>query len=323
MSVLGALAGLMAGGGTPWAPPAQEDTPPPGQVVDQLPTLDDQLASSLRPDGRRIGLLTVGASGRDHTTIREALARAVQMQRASASADGAQWPQVVELREMARMRDYLTVVLVDPGDYAEGGTQPLLVPPHVAIIAADGGHSSVRIGVGVDTLGWAYLEGLHVRPPRDGTAGKYVSHHANRGTTIWSRCTLDTDGRSGGLGGDTPIGADGINDGHLTLHDVTLTGGTYTNLHGRQDLLRPEEVCFVRCRYDDGTLHYAALTDAVACQVWAVDCEARSVTTLGAAVDLHVAGGAYDLPPSPTDARADWPIPTGGISPTWRAILTA
>lgn len=317
MSLLSLLATTKAadGGSTP---------PPPGSQ-DVRPVLDDPLAQSMRPMRAATATVRVGP-GREYSTLSQGFARANQLRDSSLNAAGIPsnwWANTTDPAVMRQLLDHRVDLIVDPGAYDESSVSEVGIPGLVAIYAADGQPGSVRLNQGVATGGWTYVEGLSITPPKVG-GSKYAVHHTNTGTTIFSRCSFDTRGRTGGMGGDTPFGMDGAypygREAETIFYDCVFQGGTSTNLHGSDSAGDPDIIAYIKCSYAGGNLQYGGgLNEAT---VWGIDCTAGSVNGYGDFTVTYLSGCALETPSTTVDAdRRDWPVPVGGLSPYWRAQL--
>lgn len=299
--------------------------PTVGPELDPRPVVDDPVVMQMRPDGRRIGLLRVGPTGRDYTTIHEAMDEGYRMQAVKMAAEG--------VRTITP--DYRVDILVDPGTYVDDWVPALGTGLHV--MAANGQRSGALLryptafaGLPSDAArGWSpgnlcWWEGIDVQTlkPTDGSLGpKYPAHgELNAGNTTHATCII-TRCKLIPMGSEPGIGTNGGSAAMLVLHDVDVRGGT--NNHGWDDKTMPLPMInvFSKCTSNIG-LGYSALSDTRADQVWIVDCVAPNLGSDGAKVETHVARSTPTNPigyKGTLDDRADWPIPVGGLSAAARA----
>lgn len=304
---------LMSRGGAPaWEPPST-DGPPPGTVVDGLPALDDPVAASMRPTGARLKLYTVGPTGRDFTTIVEAVTAGSNLR----SAVGA-------------TRDTRVDILIDPGTYPETAAAGVInIPAHMALYAADGGRRSVTVLAGIECPGWAHQEGI-VYDARTSTTAKYGLHHVGNGVSVFSRGNFYNSAAT--IGSGWAAGMDGVGYGHTVMYDMHLTGpdvNTRTNMHsaisGGAD---PETMIYVNC-VTNGGLEFNPMDSTPAHELWAINCQAAWVG-LGGGTGAKFYGSGNTMSDTTKWAafrktldatRTDWPVPVGGLTSYWRTAL--
>lgn len=299
-----------AGGGA-----APTPTPRPLLVP---PTVNDPIVNQMRPDpkyGVAQALIARDGTG-DFTTFADAFAHADDLRFLAMALGGAS-------TSSARYRvDYF----VKPGFYDE--TIDADAPINVAFYALDPTPGSTTLNWGIttgrpgnDSLYW---EGIDINNPTRYFNPKYPVHHTNYGTTIFTRCTFNNNSNGAG-GGKTGIGMDGADYGTLVLHDVIITAGGGTNLHGWAPPAKsyPETVVLSKVRADD-TIGYGANGGTTADEIWLSECVAPSLEVGGEATIMHVSKcqaenvshtvggrGAANLG---IDTRSDWPVPVGGLS---------
>lgn len=305
MSLLALLAATAGGDGP---------TPP----TDPRPEPADETIAAIRPDGRRIGLLTVAPTGGDYTTLKDAATAAAAIQTAKMSAESAP----------TKTPNYRVDILVEPGHYVGDFT----VPAWTAWYATDPtrgattlthtvGGPSPSLGT-INTLGGIYWEGIDLTRAVDapGVDPKYPIHASSvGGTSIFARCTLDNKD-SASPGGTTAYGQDGSDGGYALLYDCDLTPGG-TNAHGWAELTIPQTQVYVNCR-TPGALSWSDLGAGIADELWVQGCTAESVACAGAATVLHLAGSTISgavTAGGTQDAATGWPVPAGGLSPRDRA----
>lgn len=298
-----------ASGGTP---------PPPPRPLITPPVVDDPIVNQMRPDpkyGVAQALIAHDGTG-DFTTFSEAFESADDLRAIAMAAGGVSTSN-------AR---YRVDFFVKPGVYDDHPT--IAAPINAAFYALDPTPGSTTLNWGISTgqpgNNSLYWEGININNPATTYDPKYPIHHANLGTTIFTRCTLWNNGKGTG-GGATGIGMDGNDHGTLVLHDVTIRDGG-TNLHGwpSPQKSHPETVVLSKVRAD-GAIGYGASNDTVADEVWFSGCQAPELIAGGAASRMHVSGCTADRVRHVrnddqnsdfgiTDTRSDWPVPVGGLS---------
>lgn len=298
------------GDATPTTPPRPRLSPP---------AINDPIVNQMRPDpAYAVAQAIIAADGTgDFETFSEAFAAAETLRSTALAVAG------LTTSTPRHRVDYY----VKPGIYREQPTKE--APPNAAFYALDPTPGSTILDWGISTglpgNATLYWEGIDINNPTPTYDPKYPIHHANIGTSIFTRCGLWNNGTSAG-GGKTGIGMDGYNDGTLVLHDVTIRDGG-TNLHGwPEGKPRPETVVLSKVRVIeasyDHTIGYDALNDVVADDIWLVDSHAPHLDVRGAATRVHVSGCTGTVRHRAqdgtnldvTDTRSDWPIPTGGLS---------
>lgn len=306
------LLALLAASVDDWAPPPGGGTPP-GEDA-SLPTVDDPLVASMRPDGQRLMLIQVGP-GRTYTTLASAY-QAVS--------------SVIAGLGRGLTRDERIDIVIDPGTYTEPAMNGAFVGyANVALYAADGGHSSVHLYAGPDNAqGWTYWEGIEFDPAAnlsEHAGAKYGSHHLGVGTSIYARCTINGNPRNP-TGSNWPIGMDGYPDGFTLLYDCDLTGieGGRTNMHsaGASTPTR-ETMLYVNCRFPAGGLEFDPMGSTAPHELWVVGCTAKwAGIGAGANSTFYGSGNTFTdtgqwptFRKTPDVVTADWPIPYGGLSP--------
>ncbi|MBS0231733.1 MAG: hypothetical protein JSS52_11330 [Proteobacteria bacterium] len=297
-------------------------------VEDPRPTVDDMLVMSMRPEGRRVAVIRIAGDGTgDYTTFKAAVAAGAAAQSAALTAAGLTAGQVTP--------NFRVDYLVGPGVYTSApGDWSGVIHPFAAFYATDTTPGATVLRWGVEPDGGLYWEGIDIVNVDNAGAfdPKYPIHLHADATSIITRCTLTNEAASSG-GYPTPLGVDGDRRATLVVHDVTMTTGVYTNIHGPTGTLTPGMVTvFSDCTFTGGDLHWWALDDTDPSEMWAVGSTAHGVKMLGAATVLHsdpgntlavapvhVATGGGALTTGTTDTRTDWPVPVGALSAGDRA----
>lgn len=303
MSLVAALAGFSS-------VPASKIPPPPDSVIEQI-----------RPNGRSIAEILVAPQGGDFTTMKAAAAAIPAIQLAKRTAEGC--PILTP--------NYRVDVIVKPGIYGEEVASPQFVAWY-----GDGPRGSIQLQqyptaelplVGVlTTAGNIYWEGIDVvelyQDSYVQVGGKdypkYPIHGTAYGTSIFTRCTLD----SRKAAGATPCGSDGIDGGTILFYDCDMTGNT--NNHGEAGTRVPQTTMYVNCR-NTGYVNWDALNAVAVDHLWVVGGNVGGVSLAGTASKLHldpatiVGAGGVTRPSGSQDDDTDWPIPLGGLSAADRA----
>ncbi|WP_295034579.1 hypothetical protein [uncultured Microbacterium sp.] len=295
--------------------------------------VDDPLVMQMRPDGRRVGLVTIAADGSgDFTTFAAAIAHGQSLQAAALTAAG--------LGPLQMTPNFRCDYLVKPGAYTPApGDWGGGIPPFSAFYAVDPTPGATTLRWGLEPSGGFWWEGIDIVNVDNNGAfdPKYAIHQHAGATSIITRCTLTNEAPAAG-GYPTPIGMDGETGATHVMHDVEMSTGAYTNLHGLIGGTGPlagMTIVYSQCRFPTGSLYFDTLNDADGTEMWVVGGSADTAGLKGDKSTLHLdpatvlarTTGSYaghvkaDGSPATgtTDGRTDWPVPTGGLSARDRA----
>lgn len=303
-----------------------------------IPATTDPVLASMRPKGRQIAEYLVRQDGTGtHTSITAAIASAVAAQNARLDAELVPRVKITP--------NYRVDIVIGPGDYQVTPSDFPDVPQWVNLYAQDptqrprlwysnnGGPAGV-----IMTRGRQYIEGLIIEQDRQyGTAWpKYPIHHSGTGATVIANCVLlGTTGGSlttqGTPVAHSAIGMDGADHSNTVLYRVQMPRAQM-NMHGWVDyeIPNPLSVCYVECLADRFSHQSSILPEGVRDDMWVVGCTTdpdgslRDITPNGQTA-LHLDPAHVGSPTirgnaaSTQDARTDWPVPVGGLTPYDRA----
>lgn len=282
-----------------------------GGTVDPLPATADATLRAIRPNGRRIGLLTVGA-GKDYANIKDANAAAKALQTTRLAAEGAS----------NLTPNYRVDVVVDPGTYVGEVVSGRFVAFYAngsGVLLKQNPTGTPALGV-LETTGDTYWEGINITQDDEPDAfrPKYPIHAQGKGTSIYANCTL-TNNESDVT---TAFGMDGYDGGTTLLYKVTMGPGG-TNSHGAVGTRVPQTTMYVDCVTPG--VNWNAMNDIAADHLWVVGGIVNIVSMAGVASTMHldpatVVSGSSTPVSGSKDARTDWPVPVGGLSASDRAL---
>ena len=310
----------------------------PDKIVFALPTIDDATVMQMRPSLKAAAQVVVDPAGHgDYTTLADAFAdvenrRAITMAIAGVTTVDPRFRVDIGLAPSAT-----------PYTLSGSGT----IPQFVGLYALDGKRGATEIRWGTEPGGYCYVEGISITNVDNAGAfdPKYAVHYHAYGTGIFTRGTWKNEAPKAG-GYPTPIGMDGGKDQTLVMHDMTFASGRYTNLHGWPEWGNtPSDttgmtVVFSKVTFPQGVFYYDAQNDVTRDELWVVDSTGGEWGLGGAATLAHLGGSTFTrdgdesrfgIKPAKagatvtgtTDARRDWPIPTGGMSAAERAAWKA
>lgn len=299
MSLLAMIAAMQTNGATPPAP------------MDPRPTPLDATVKAIRPTWRTIFTARIETDGSgDYPTIADAIKAAKAAQSARMASEGAS----------AATPNYSCRIILGPGDFME----PIYHPPAWSQFYGQGSTRTRILGRGDDTdprgvmelQGRIYIEGMSSRGYTGPANGHYAVHTANNRTTTWVDFGI--------LGGG--YGADGAGFGQTTFYRCDLGDGAL-NLHGWPDLSDRETICYVDC-VSTGRIGWTTSSPTAPSEVWVIGGASKvaSVHVVGASTVLHLDPAITPTPALPSDtttnrdARTDWPVPLGGLSPWDQAL---
>lgn len=276
---------------------------------DPRPAPLDQIIASMRPTGRRIGVIEVAADGsKPYTNLRAACNAAATIQSQRMAAEGV---------ASTITPNYRVDIIVHPGVY-RNSPKP---PPWAAIYGYGSGLVTIYQDLPNAELGTltpngaVYVEGVTLVKDGEiaGPLPKYPIHNVNAFTSIFADVVFDN--RMGG----TAYGSDGADRGYTVLYKCGLIGGV--NAHGWAFTLAGQQIAFINCTANS-SVGWQALNNTAQDECWVVGGSVGSIEVTGSNSVLHrdpasVVAGSITAPIQ--DARTDWPIPIGGLSTYDRA----